>query len=96
MGGHNDCSFILGGWPAPPPSSREQACNEMEMLSELPGFGPGLCSADRVASAVGVWPCPQHGSNNSSPTVYQLARAIYVADSVKCQSAQQLEDGPGE
>lgn len=37
--------FSLGGWATPPPSS-ELACNEMEMLSGLPGAGPALCSTD--------------------------------------------------
>lgn len=73
--------FSLGGWAAPPPSS-ELACNEMEMLSGLPGTGPPLCSTDKLATLTGVWPLPEHGSNSSSATIYQLAPATMVTHSV--------------
>lgn len=82
--------FSLGGWAAPPPSC-ELACNEMEMLSGLPGTGPVLCSTDRVATLMGVWPFLEQGSS-SGATIYQLAPAINVAYSTECQSAQQLGD----
>lgn len=81
--------FSLGDWAAPPPSC-ERACNEMEMLSGLPGTRPALCSTDSVATLMGVWPYLEHGSNSSSATIYQLAPAINLAYSTKCQSAQQL------
>lgn len=44
--------FSLGGWPAPP-SSCKLACNEMEMLRDLSGTGPALCSTDTVATLMG-------------------------------------------
>lgn len=57
--------FSLGGWAASP-SSCELACNEMEMLRRLPGSGPALCSTDKVATLMEVWPFLEHGINSSS------------------------------
>lgn len=61
----------------------------MEMLSGLPGIGPALCSTDTNGGVAfsATWQQHQQCYRPSASTV-----AINVADSIQCQSAQQLGD----